>query len=132
MVKFSEEKYTKVIGDSAFYGCSSLTSITLPPNSLTTIGKGAFYRCSSLTSITLPDSLTTIGDWAFSGCSSLTSITLPDSLTTIGNDAFFGCSNNLIILWCGQIFRPGNVVNLQGALTEGCLNLLFSNLYCPK
>ena len=39
------------IGSSAFSGCSSLTSITLP-KSVTSIGSGAFNKCSSLTSIT--------------------------------------------------------------------------------
>ena len=64
------------IGEWAFSGCSSLTSITLPA-SLTSIDIGAFEKCSSLTSITLPDSLTYIGVDAFEKCSSLTSITIP-------------------------------------------------------
>lgn len=38
----------KTIGESAFYNCSSLESITLP-NSITTIGESAFWGCSSLT-----------------------------------------------------------------------------------
>lgn len=37
--------YTVIsIGDFAFYGCSSLTSITIP-ESVTTIGMSAFYGC---------------------------------------------------------------------------------------
>ena len=32
------------IGDRAFYGCSSLTSVTIP-NSVTSIGANAFYGC---------------------------------------------------------------------------------------
>ena len=56
-----------IIGNSAFYGCESLTSINIP-NSVTTIGKGAFCGCDSLTSINIPNSVTMIGNWAFSDC----------------------------------------------------------------
>ena len=80
------------IGDYAFSGCSSLTSITIP-DSVTSIGERALAGCSSLTSITIPDSVTSIGEGAFSVCSNLTSITIPDSVTSIGDDAFNGCSS---------------------------------------
>ena len=78
------------IGDNAFYNCSKLTSVTIP-NSVTSIGSGAFYSCTSLTSITIPNSVTSIGEWAFSGCSRLTSITIPNSVRSIGEWAFSGC-----------------------------------------
>ena len=65
------------IGEDAFYGCSSLTSVTIP-DSVTTIGNYAFFGCSSLTSVTIPDSVTTIGDWAFYCCNSLTSVYITD------------------------------------------------------
>ena len=38
--------------------------ITLP-DGLATVGRGAFYGCTSLTSITLSNSFTTIGHYAF-------------------------------------------------------------------
>ena len=78
------------IGNSAFSGCSSLTSVTIS-NSVTTIGGYAFSGCSSLTSVTIPNSVTTIGYSAFRDCSSLTSVTIPNSVTTIGDDAFSDC-----------------------------------------
>jgi predicted lipoprotein with Yx(FWY)xxD motif len=78
-----------LIGDNAFYGCTSLASITIG-DSVTSIGNSAFYGCSSLTSITIPNSVTSIGDVVFNGCSSLTSITIPKSVTSIGYDLFGG------------------------------------------
>ncbi len=75
------------IGDSAFIGCTGLTSATIP-DGITSIGKGAFSWCTGLTSITIPDSITSIGDSAFWGCTGLTSITIPDSVTSIGECAF--------------------------------------------
>ena len=80
------------IGEYAFFGCDSLTSVTIG-NSVTSIGDYAFAICSSLTSVTIPDSVTYIGDVAFCDCSSLTSVTIPDSVTSIGEYAFNGCSN---------------------------------------
>ncbi len=63
------------IGKQAFYGCTSLTSLTVPEG-VTTIAGSAFYECSALTSVTLPESVTLIAINSFYGCSSLTSLTV--------------------------------------------------------
>ena len=64
------------IGDCAFWGCNSLTSLTLS-SSLQSIGDCAFMFCSSLRSLTLPSSLQSIEYSAFCDCSSLTSLYIP-------------------------------------------------------
>ena len=60
------------------------------PNNLTSIKNSAFSGCSSLTSVTIPNSVTSIGSSAFSGCSGLTTVTIPNSVTSIGSSAFDG------------------------------------------
>ena len=80
------------IGDAAFKGCTSLTSVTIP-ELVTEIGSYAFSGCTGLTSITIPESVTNIGDAAFKGCTSLTSVTIPELVTSIGQDAFSGCTS---------------------------------------
>ena len=69
-------------------GCQN----TIIPNSVTSIGESAFRGCSGLTSIEIPNNVTSIGDLAFDRCSGLTSVTIPNSVTSIGKNAFFGCS----------------------------------------
>ena len=57
------------------------------------IGENAFSGNTSITSIEIPSSVTSIGDSAFEGCSGLTSIEIPSSVTSIGNSAFYDCVN---------------------------------------
>ena len=80
------------IGESAFYFCENLTSVSFGKN-VTTIGKGAFNRCSKLARITIPNNVSIIDDYVFGECLSLTSITIPDSVTTIGKYAFTQCTS---------------------------------------
>jgi hypothetical protein len=75
------------IGDWAFSGCSTLTSVSLP--AAASIGDWAFSGCDALTSVSLP-AAETIGGEAFSGCSALTSVSLP-AAASIGQSAFSGC-----------------------------------------
>ena len=105
LVKFVN---VQTIVSSAFYNCTSLTTIGLgniktigdrafaytkvssldAPN-VASIGTSAFDQCSQLTSAVL-DSATTIGETSFRGCSSLTTLYAPN-VQTIGFAAFESC-----------------------------------------
>ncbi len=85
---------------SAFNGCSSLTSITIP-DSVTSIGDYAFNDCSGLTNIIIPDGVTTIRPSMCSGCKNLINVTIPKDVTYIGYTAFEGCSSLTSITFKG-------------------------------
>ena len=104
------------IGWKAFFGCTSLTSITIPED-VTSIGESAFESCTSLTSITIPESVTYLGWKAFSGCASLTSVTIPGSVTSIGIRTFSGCTS------LTSITIPGSVTSIGSSAFSDCTSL---------
>ncbi|MEE0883470.1 MAG: leucine-rich repeat domain-containing protein [Bacteroidales bacterium] len=104
------------IGDYAFYNCSSLTSVSIP-NSVTTIEYCAFEDCSSLTSVTIGNSVTAIEWGTFRNCSSLTSVTIPNSVTSIGGYAFYNCSS------LTSVTIPNSVTYIGDSAFSDCSSL---------
>ena len=104
------------IGSCAFWGCSGLTSVTIP-NSVTSIGEAAFSGCTSLTSVTIPTSVTSIGKSAFYWCTGLTSVIIPSSVTSIGIDAFCGCSGLI------SVAIPNSVTTIDDMAFQSCNGL---------
>ena len=108
---YSVKEGTKIICDSAFWYCSSLSEIVIP-SSVTSIGDSAFYGCNSLSGIVIPSSVTSIGDRAFSSCDSLSEIVIPSSVTSIGKSAFWGCNS------LSEIVIPSSVTSSGGEIIE--------------
>ena len=71
------------------YGCMGSTI----PDGVASIENSAFSGCTGLTSAIIPNSVTSIGNAAFSGCTSLAFINIPNSVTYLGTKAFESCSS---------------------------------------
>ena len=93
------------------------------PAGVTRVHDGAFYGCTSLISITIPDSVGYIGDYAFCGCTSLTSITLP-SAVNVGCNVFFGCTSLTEILVKGG--NNGSFCSENGVLYNADKTMLYA------
>ena len=113
---YSVKEGTKIICDSAFWYCSSLSEIVIP-SSVTSIGDSTFYGCNSLSEIVIPSSVTSIGDSAFYGCNSLSEIVIPSSVTSIGDRAFSSCDS------LSEIVIPSSVTSIGKSAFRGCNSL---------
>jgi len=105
-----------IIGYRAFFGRTSLTSITIP-DSVTKIGSSAFSGCSGLTNITIQDGVTEISDFAFQNCTGLTSVTIGSGVTSVGRGAFSGCTG------LTSITIPDSVTVIRSSAFSGCTGL---------
>ena len=80
------------IGESAFYNCGSLTSVSIVA-SVKNIGSSAFNNCNGLKTVTLAEGVENIADYAFSNCYVLENITIPTTIKTVGSNVFLDCEN---------------------------------------
>ncbi len=117
-----------LIGEDALYGCSGLTSVTIP-NSVTSIGKMAFAGCSGLTSVTIPNSVTEISVSAFWNCSSLKEINVDaenQEYSSVSGILYSKDKTRLIT--CpggkkGEIVIPNSVTSIGTSAFDGCSGL---------
>jgi hypothetical protein len=63
----------RLIGESAFKGCSSLTELRLPEE-VTMLSRRVLDGCASLKEITIPVGVEALDEGCFAGCTSLTTI----------------------------------------------------------
>lgn len=82
-------KGKKGIADGTFKNKTFVISANIPEG-VTTVGVAAFYGCSTLSQLTIPSTLQTIDAMAFAG-TRIASVDLPASVSTIGSSAFAGC-----------------------------------------
>ena len=113
----------KTSSNELIAGCKS----TIIPNSVTSIGNYAFYGCPSLTSVEIPNSVTWIADGAFSYCSSLTSLVVaPDNPiydSREGCNAIIKTSSNELIAGCKSTIIPNSVTSIGNYAFYGCSGL---------
>ena len=80
----TSDSTVEVSGDTTLTGSLTIPSTVVNGSttySVTSIGDSAFFQCSGLTSVTIPNSVTSLGTAAFNRCSGITAIDIPNSVT---------------------------------------------------
>lgn len=135
------------IGERAFYGCSGIRRVTVPPT-VTRIGDYAFAYCTSLISCVFEEGsvITSVGNYLFEGdaelkgtsfpstvtntefigvfkdCVTLTEANIPESVIYLGDYAFY---NNKELT---SITIPSEVRTIGNYAFSGCEKMEFENI----
>lgn len=117
----SSNEYSVVaIGDYAFSGATSLSTISLP-SSVITIGDYAFNGCVALTSVDISN-VAEIGEYAFKNNKKLTSVTLSSTLTEISDGAFYG---NMALI---EVTGDAKIATIGEKAFHSCVTMIKLNV----
>jgi hypothetical protein len=109
------------IGERAFYGCSSLTSVAIPLT-VKLIDDSAFQNCYDITGYQIPDSVTGVKDTVFVNNNSLTEIRFGTGLYSVGGQVARGV-NTLTGLYFAQSGTHGGISRIGTRAFELCTGL---------
>lgn len=133
-----------LVGECAFYGLGTLTTVNLSANSFNdlTVDRYAFANCASLTAFNAPTGsrLAVISDYAFTG-TGFSAFTFPKTVTSVGVGAFSECADLASVAFedggkelafgadafksCTKletVYIPANVSQIPGVFS-GCTSL---------
>ena len=116
ITSFNELKYFTALTrlpDECFSGCTSLTSIEIPPN-VESFGNECFSGCTELATIINDNPLTSLGNQCFSGCMKLVGFSIPSTVTEIGEGCFRNCYK------ITELVIPSGVTNLGDVTFYDC------------
>lgn len=126
-VTYNNRHYTvTTIGSEAFYGCP-VTSVKMP-ETIYSIGDHAFMGCTSLTSIEIPENVCSINfSQTFSRCPQLNSI-IVDSRNKVydsrnGCNAIIETASNSLIVGCKSTIIPISVTSIGSHAFDQCSSL---------
>ena len=114
------------IGDYAFWGCSNLTSVTIP-DSVTRVGNAAFYGCNE-SLYTKVGGIVYVDNWAvdvvnktiifiYVGNKTIISADIKSGTRGIADSAFFDCDS------LTSVTIPSSVVSIGDCAFDGCKSL---------
>ena len=115
-VDLSETIGVDVIGNTTLFSAARdrLVSLILP-NGLTKISDKTFYGCTSLSSLTLPASVSSIGSFAFTGTNALSFILTGSGVLSVDETGKILKIGNTLIAWpsaSGQAVVPEGIISI--------------------
>ena len=124
ITSFDELQYftgVDTIKASAFSGCNSLVSVTLP-NTVKEIQQNAFYA-TSLESIKIPASVNTIEAAAFNACSNIKSIVVEERNAVYDSrnncNGIVETATNTLIVGCMNTIIPDDITSIGESVFRG-------------